>query len=307
MFVNAGAPSSGPKLLEQVIRVCRALHFSPRTSEAYVSWIRRYILFHNKRHPQTLTGDDVASFLSNLANEHNVSASTQSQAASALLFLYREVLRVGIEWPTNVARPLKPRRLPTVLSQAEVAAVLAHLTGAKHLVASLLYGSGLRLLEALQLRVKDISAERGELLVRAGKGGNDRVTMLPNAVKPALAAQLHVVGALHERDCSCGAGWVNLPAALANKSPGAGRELAWQYVFPAARLLRDEKAGQLRRYHLHESAVQRAVTDAVRASAIGKRATCHTFRHSFATHLLDAGYDIRTVQELLATRTWRRR
>jgi integron integrase len=301
--MSGGASSSRPKLLDQVIWACRARQFSPRTSEAYVNWIRRFILFHNKRHPQTLTGDDVAAFLSSLANERNVGASTQSQAGSALLFLYREVLRIEIEWPAEVARPMKPRRLPVVLTHGEVAAVLSHLEGTKRLIASLLYGSGLRLLEALQLRVKDINSDRAELLVRGGKGGDDRVTMLPSAVKPALRAQLRVVSELHERDCKRGAGWVDLPTALATKSPHAGRELAWQYVFPAARLLRDEIAGQLRRYHLHESAVQRAVTDGVRVSGIGKRATCHTFRHSFATHLLEAGYDIRTVQELLGHRS----
>ena len=202
-----------------------------------------------------------------------------------------------------MARPTKARRLPVVLTHGEVAAVLSHLEGTKRLIVSLLYGSGLRLLEALQLRVKDINSDRGELLVRGGKGGDDRVTMLPNALKPALRAQLRVVSELHERDCKRGAGWVDLPTALAIKSPNAGRELAWQYVFSSARLLRDEKTGQLRRYHLHESAVQRAVTVAVRASGIGKRATCHTFRHSFATHLLEASYDIRTVQELLGHRS----
>jgi integron integrase len=209
------------------------------------------------------------------------------------------VLKAKIDWPTSVARPTKPRRLPIVLTRREVAQILSQLTGTKRLIASLLYGSGLRLLESLQLRVKDINAGRGELLVRGGKGGDDRVTMLPNAVKPALSAQLKVVSELHRSDRKRGAGWVDLPAALALKSPAAGRDLAWQYVFPSARLLLDEKSGQLRRHHLHESAVQRAVTDAVRASGIGKRATCHTFRHCFGTHLLDSGYDIRTVQELL--------
>jgi integron integrase len=289
----------GPKLLALVARACRARQFSPRTSEAYVTWIKRFVLFHHKRHPRSLNGDDVAAFLSYLANERNVSASTQHQAACALSFLYREVLGVALELPEKIARPIKPRRLPVVLTRAEVSAVLAQLADTKRLIASLLYGSGLRLLEALQLRVKDINHERGELLVRAGKGGGDRITMLPNALKSGLAKQIRIVAELHERDRKRGAGWVNLPHGIGIKSPNAGLDLAWQYVFPAARLLLDPNARQLRRHHLHESAVQRAVTDAVRASGINKRATCHTFRHSFATHLLEGGTDIRTVQELL--------
>ncbi len=291
--------NSKPKLLDQVRQACRARQFSRRTQSAYAAWVRRYVLFHGKRHPTDLGADELSAFLSHLANDRNVSASTQNQAASALLFLYREVLGLAIEPPHGVIRPRKPRRLPVVLERGEVNAVLQQLVGTKRLVASLLYGSGLRLLEALQLRVKDIALERGEISVKDAKGGDDRETMLPDVVRPDLIPHLARIKAQHARDVARGAGWVELPTALTYKFPAAGRELAWQFLFPAARPYTDSASGQRRRHHLHESAMQRAVTDAVRRAGIARRASCHTFRHSFATHLLEDGYDIRTVQELL--------
>jgi integron integrase len=295
------APTAGgkPKLLDRVRLAARARQFSPRTEEAYVAWVRRYVLFHDKRHPEQLGAEAVVTFLTHLATERNVSASTQSQAGSALLFLYRKVLGLPMEPPVGVAGPRKSRRVPVVLTRTEVGSVLRELDGVKRLVACLLYGSGLRLLEALQLRVKDIDLERRELVVRGGKGGHDRVTMLPGSVRRGIGRQLRRVSALHEADRRRGAGWVALPKALGRKSPEAGHQLAWQWLFPATRCYTDTATGQRRRHHLHESAIQRAVSVAVRRAGITKRASCHTFRHSFATHLLEDGYDIRTVQELL--------
>ena len=296
---------TAPRLLEQVRRAVRARQYSPRTAEAYTGWVRRYVLYHGKRHPDQLDGRHVAGFLAHLANDGRVSASTQNQAASALLFLYDAVLHRPIELPAGLARPRKPRRLPVVLSTAEVRSVLDELAGPSHLVACLLYGAGLRLLEALQLRVKDLSLERREIRLRQGKGGNDRITMLPDALRPALQRQLAHVRRQHEADLQRGAGWVELPGGLGAKFPLAGRELPWQWLFPATRTYRDPASGQQCRHHLHETAVQRAVAEAVRRAGIGRRATCHSFRHSFATHLLEDGYDIRTIQELLGHRSVR--
>jgi integron integrase len=289
----------GPKLLDQVRHACRVRHFSRRTQAAYSRWAHRFVIFHGKRHPVDLPPSAISDFLSHLANDRNVSTSTQNQAASALLFLYREVLGLAVEAPHDVVRPRKPRRVPTVLSRSEVLAVLQQLTGTKRLVADLLYGSGLRLLEALQLRVKDIVLDRGEIVVHTGKGGDDRITMLPKLVTSDLLRQLDLVTQLHDRDLERGGGWVELPDAIARKSPHSARTLAWQYLFPAMRQHVDPETGNLRRHHLHESAMQRAVTQAVQRAGIRRRASCHTFRHSFATHLLEDGYDIRTVQELL--------
>lgn len=300
---DADARGTGrPKLLEQVARACRARQYSARTAEAYAGWVRRYVLYHGRRHPAELGGDHVAAFLSHLANDGGVATATQSQAASALLFLYREVLGLEVDVPPGIARPHRTRRVPVVLTRGEVAAVLAELSGTKRLVAALMYGSGLRLMEALQLRIKDVDLTRREITVRHGKGGSDRITMLPAALVPELKRQMAKVRQQHEKDTARGAGAVVLPTALARKMPGAARQYGWQWLFPAGREHTDPTTGERRRHHLHESAVQRAVTDAVRSSRIGKRATCHTFRHSFATHLLDSGYDIRTVQELLGHR-----
>jgi len=294
-----------PRLLELVARACRARQYSPRTAEAYTGWIRRFVRFHGTRHPADLHREAITEFLTHLANEVGAGTSTQNQAASALLFLYREVLDIPIHAPTGVLRPARPKRLPVVLTRSEAGAVLAELSGTKRIVAATLYGSGLRLMQCLQLRIKDLDLERRELSVRSGKGGRDRITVLPGALVPDLRRQIERVRARHAADTRAGSGWVAVPFALARKYPAAGRQLPWQWVFPATRQHTDRATGQVRRHHLHESAVQRAVTDAVRRTGIPKRATCHSLRHSFATHLLEDGYDIRTIQELLGHRSVR--
>ena len=285
--------------MEQVRRAIRVRHYSRRTEEAYATWIRRYIAFHGMRHPKVLTTAHVQSYLSSLASARQVSASTQNQALSALLFLYRHVLGIELGSLEAVVRARRPARLPVVLTRTEVAAVLTSLEGVHRLIVALLYGGGLRLLEALQLRVKDLDFERRQVTIRQGKGRKDRVTMLPESIKGPLQAHLEVVRQQHLRDVAKGVGRVPLPEALERKYPGAGTSWPWQFVFPAARVCHDPRSGAPCRFHLHESAIQRAVTDAVRATGIPKRATSHSFRHSFATHLLEDGYDIRTVQELL--------
>jgi integron integrase len=277
----------------------RVRRLSPRTEQAYLGWIRRYIRYHGTRHPAELGEAEVIAYLTYLASERRVSRSTQMQALSALMLLYREVLGVPLADLRRVLRSTSPTRLPAVLSRGEVRAVLGQLHGVMRLVALLLYGAGLRLLECLTLRVKDIDLERGEIRVRGGKGGKDRVTMLPVLARPALAEHLERVRVLHARDVRDGAGRVTLPAAYDRKAPSWGTDMAWQWVFPASRRYRDAETGEERRHHLHETAVQRAMQRAVRAAGIAKRATCHTLRHSFATHLLEDGYDIRTLQELL--------
>ena len=288
-----------PKLLIQVRRALRVRHRSERTEDAYVGWIKRFVRFHGMRHPAEMGEAEIEQYLTHLAEVGKVSASTQSQAASALIFLYKVVLGRKLGWVDGVVRAKAPRRLPVVLTRSEVRAVFEHLQGSKLLVAMLLYGSGLRLMECLNLQVKDVDMERGEICVRRGKGAKDRVTVLPASVKDRLSAHLAEVRERHQRDLANGAGYVELPNALERKYPRANREWAWQFVFPAGRLWTDPRTGRGYRRHLHETAVQRAVKEAVRRAGITKRATCHTFRHSFATHLLEDGYDIRTVQELL--------
>jgi integron integrase len=295
---DPGHPTK-PRLLDQVREAIRTRHYSRRTEEAYVGWIRRFILFNGKRHPDTMGEPEVTRFLSSLAVERKLSAVTQTQALSAILFLYREVLRHELGWLKDVVRAKAPRRLPVVLTRAEVHSVLRELAGTPWLVALLLYGSGLRLLEALRLRVMDLDFGLNQVTVRGGKGQKDRVTMLPVAARDPLTRHLETVRLLHERDLERDAGWVELPAALTRKYPNAGRELGWQWVFPASRHYVDLASRQCRRHHLHETVMQRVVHDAVRKAGIRKHASCHTFRHSFATHLLEDGYDIRTVQELL--------
>ncbi len=291
-----------PRLLDRVRKAIRMRHMSRRTEQAYVFWIRRYILFHDKRHPATLGAEEVTRFLSHLAEDRRVSASTQNQALSALLFLYRQVLGVKLPWLDGLVRARRPAHVPVVLGREEVAAVLARLSGPPWLMAALLYGAGLRLLECLRLRVKDVDFERGEIVVRRGKGGRDRRTVLPAVVRRPLAAHLDRVRAQHEADLARGAGWVELPDALGRKYPNAGREWGWQWVFPATRTYVHPETGQRRRHHFHESALQRLVRQAVIRAGIAKPAGCHTFRHSFATHLLESGSDIRTIQELLGHR-----
>lgn len=290
---------ASPRLLTQVREALRVRHYSMRTEQAYVAWIRRFVRFHGTRHPASLEAGDVARFLSHLATRGGVGASTQNQALSAILFLYRDVLGRDFGWLTTVVRAKRPRRLPVVLTRGEVRSILDRLAGPRKLMAELLYGSGLRLLECLQLRVKDADFGSHQLTVRGGKGAKDRVTLLPDSVCGRLTEHLAEVRAGHERDRVTGAGRVPLPEALDRKYPNAGLEWAWQYVFPAARLTWNPRAEVWMRYHLHESVLQRAVKQAVADADIPKRVSCHTFRHSFATHLLEDGYDIRTVQELL--------
>jgi integron integrase len=296
---GSNARGGKPKLLQQVRQAIRVRQYSPRTEKAYVGWIRRFVLFHDKRHPSELDEDGVAAFLTDLACAGSASAATQNQASSALLFLYRDVLGISMNPPRGIVRPAKPRRLPIVLTRHEVRVVLAEMSGLQRLIAHLLYGSGLRLLEAMQLRVKDVHLDRLEIVVRDGKGGNDRITMLPAPLRPDTAKQIEVVKSMHEADLRRGGGFVQLPDGMARKSPTAASQLAWQWVFPAVRGYTDPATGRRLRHHLHESSVQRAVSRAVRSAGITKRASCHTFRHSFATHLLEDGYDIRTIQELL--------
>ena len=288
-----------PKLLDQVRTAIRRKHYSIRTEEAYVDWIKRYIFFHNKRHPQEMGEREIEQFLNHLAVEKNVAASTQNQALSALVFLYRVVLVKEIGWLDNLERAKQPQRLPVVLTETEVRDVLAHLEGRHWLMASLLYGAGLRLMECVRLRVKDIDFEYRQITVRDGKGNKDRVTMLPQASADLLRHQLDKTRVLHRQDLATGHGEVFLPYALERKYKNAGREWGWQYVFPALKLSLDPRSGKSRRHHVDEKSLQRAVKQAVQAARMTKRATCHTFRHSFATHLLRNGYDIRTVQDLL--------
>lgn len=291
-----------PRLLEQVRGAIRARHYSRRTEEAYVHWIRQFIVFHGKQHPETLGADAVARFLTWLAVERRVSASTQNQALSGLLFLYRHVLQQPVAELPTVVRARTPERLPVVLSRSEVTRVLAELSGPMRLVGILLYGAGLRLQECLELRVKDLDFDLAQVTVRQGKGQKDRRTPLPMSVVEPLRAHLVQVQEVHTQDLAAGHGRVQMPFALERKYPGAAASWGWQFVFPASRVCKDPRYGPPSRFHVHESVVQRAVAEAVRRAGLVKRVSCHTFRHSFATHLLEDGYDIRTVQELLGHR-----
>jgi integron integrase len=290
---------TAPRLLDTVRAALRSRHYSLRTEEAYVAWIRRFVHFHDKRHPSELSTEHVSQFLTDLAVRHNVAASTQNQALAAILFLYKCVLGRPLGPIENVERAKKPARLPVVFTVDEVAAILLHLEGVEWLVASLLYGSGLRLLEALRLRVKDVDFPYHQLVVRDGKGAKDRVTVLPGNLAEPLRRHLDRLRALHDRHAAIGIANVSLPTAVHRKYPAAHAEWAWQFVFPARRMSLDPRSGELMRHHLHESVIQRAVKAAIRAAGIDKPGSCHSLRHSFATHMLESGYDIRTVQELL--------
>ncbi len=294
-----GAAGQQPRLLEQARARIRLKHYSIRTEQAYLQWMRRYIRANALRHPRDLDGSAVEAFLTGLATRDRVSASTQNQALSALLFLYREVLRIDLPWMENVVRAKGSRRLPVVLSKGEVAMLLRSLAGRNWLMASLLYGSGLRLMECLRLRVKDVDVARNEITVREGKGAKDRRTVLPASLREALLRQMEDTRVLHRLDLDDGFGAVSLPYALARKYPNAPMELGWQYMFPATRRAVDPRDGREKRHHLDEKVLQRAVSAAARTAGIKKPVSPHTLRHSFATHLLEAGADIRTIQELM--------
>jgi integron integrase len=288
-----------PRLLDRLRDAIRRRHYSRRTEEAYVHWTRRFIYFSGKRHPSQLGEPEVTAFLNHLATERNVAASTQNQALSALLFLYREALGEELDWLDGLVRAKRPQRMPVVLTRGEVERLLAALEGTNWLMASLLYGTGMRLMECLRLRVKDLDFEYRQILVRDGKGQKDRVTMFPERLLTPLRNHLEKVHQLHQLDLREGYGEVHLPYALARKYPRAGYDWGWQYVFPSRNRSVDPEDGVVRRHHLDESVLQRAVKHAAHLAGISKPAHCHLLRHSFATHLLEAGYDIRTVQELL--------
>jgi integron integrase len=286
------------KLLDQVREAMRLKHYAYRTEETYVQWIRRYILFHNKRHPKEMGRPEIEAFLTDLAVNQQVAASTQNQALNAVLFLYHKVLGIEIVG-INAVRANQPRNLPVVLTKAEALAIIQKIDGPHQLVVKLLYGSGLRLSEALRLRIKDLDFAQKQITVRDGKGRKNRITMLPASALTELQDLLVSVRRQHQQDLGRGFGSVYLPFALARKYPNANRDWIWQWVFPAGRIVKDPRSGEMRRHHLHESGIQKAVKQAMRQTGIAKKVGCHTFRHSFATHLLEDGYDIRTIQELL--------
>ncbi len=288
-----------PKLLDELQQALRSRHYSRRTEQTYCQWVKRFVRFNNLRHPSEMAEPEINAFLTYLALKEKVSASTQNQALSALLFLYRHIIGREVGDLGEVIRARKPKHLPVVMTRDEVKAVLANLKGDKWLMASLMYRAGLRLMECLRLRVQDIDFERNEILVRDGKGDKDRITMLPVSLQPPLQEHLTKVKKVHERDLAQGWGSVQLPYALDRKYPNASSEWRWQWVFPQENRWKNTRTGEEGRHHVHESIIQKAVGRAVRKSVLTKRATCHTFRHSFATHLLESGYDIRTIQELL--------
>jgi integron integrase len=288
-----------PRLLDRVRSALRVRHYSLRTETVYVDWVRRFILFHGKRHPGEMGAEEIQAFLSFLAVERHVSASTQNQAKAALLFLYEHVLEMDLPWLKGVIQAKTPRRLPVVLTPMEVQRLLGRIEGVSGLIAKVLYGTGMRLMEGLRLRVKDVDFERREIVIREGKGAKDRVTMLPESLVVPLREHLAKVKALHERDLAEGFGGVYLPDALEVKSPRAAKSWAWQWVFPSSLRSGDPRSGAVRRHHIYAESVQRAVREAARAMDLPKPVSPHVLRHSFATHLIQSGYDIRTVQELL--------
>ncbi|NDK39736.1 integron integrase [Pseudoxanthomonas gei] len=294
-----GKDARGPGLLEAVRARCRVKHYSLRTERAYVQWAWRFILANGRRHPRQMGAMEVEAFLSRLATRDDVAASTQNQALSALLFLYREVLGIELPWMETVVRAKRPQKMPTVLSREETLRLLAMMDGQVGLMASLLYGTGMRLMECVRLRVQDVGFDRNEITVRNGKGGKDRRVPLPRRLRERLLEQVERVRLVHARDLASGGGEVHLPHALGRKYPNAGREFSWQYVFPALRESKDPRTGKVRRHHVDEGILQRAVKRAREQAGIDKPVSCHTLRHSFATHLLESGQDIRTVQELM--------
>ena len=298
-FRAGKAGESQPPLLLRLREALALRHYSASTVDAYAAWVRRFIIFHDRMHPAQMGAAEVTAFLSSLATEKSVSASTQNQALAALLFLYSEVLHQKLGAINEIVHAKGPRRLPVVMTRSEVARVLNELRGVPRLMASLLYGAGLRLLECASLRVKDIDFEATQIVIRRGKGQKDRAALLPQALVSPLQSYLRDVKAQHERDLRAGAGYVELPSALSSKYPNAARDWVWQWVFPATRQYADPQSGERRRHHLHETVLQRCVRSAVQAAGLTKPVSCHTFRHSFATHLLEAGYDIRTIQKLL--------
>jgi integron integrase len=285
-----------PRLLDQVREAIRTRHYSPRTEKAYVGWIKRFVFFHGKRHPADMGEAEITQFLSSLATKDRVSASTQNQALSALLFLYRDVLRHNIDWVDGIVRAKTPKRLPVVLTREEVRAVLDELDGTPLIMATLLYGAGLRVLECLRLRIKDIDFRTNQIIVRGGKGAKDRITVLPDVVQTDLMTHIKNVWGQYREDCRRGAGWVVLPGALGTKYRSAGRSWAWQWVFPATRTYKDSETGQRRRHHLHESVLQKAVKEAVRRARVAKPASCHTLRHNADTWIMPTWAFSRSVR-----------
>jgi integron integrase len=287
------------KLIEQVRDAIRLKHYSYQTEKTYVYWIKRYIFFHNKRHPKDMGGKEIEAFLTDLAVNQKVAASTQNQALHAILFLYKEVLRQELDLKVDAVRAKKTKYLPTVLTKEEVVAIIQQLSGVHQLLIKLLYGTGLRLSEGLSLRVKDVDFAQQQIIVRDTKGNESRVTMLPESIAEELKIHLQSVKLLHQQDLQKGYGSVYLPFALERKYKNAKYDWIWQFVFPSASISRDPRSGEIRRHHLHETSLQKALKQAVKSAQVQKKIGCHTFRHSFATHLLQNGYDIRTVQELL--------
>ena len=296
---NGPSDPKPKKLLEQVQEALRTKHYSYRTEQTYIDWIKRYILFHKKQHPKDLSVEDIRAFISHLATERKVATSTQNQALSAILFLYRTVLAQEINLPPDLINPSRPKRLPTVLTHEEAMSVINAMRGIPRIMAKILYGSGLRIMECMRLRVRDIDFENHQIIVRGGKGDDDRFTILPNSVAADLKHILQDVKALHQKDLRDGHGEVALPNALGVKYKNAGKEWGWQYIFPASRLSLDPVSGVIRRHHLDETVLQKAIRNAAKLAQIDKDVTAHTFRHSFGTRLLQKGYDIRTIQELL--------
>ena len=288
-----------PRLLDQVRETIRTKHYSIRTEQSYVQWIRRYIIFHNKRHPEDIGEKEINAFLKHLAVNRSVTASTQTQALSAIIFLYKEVLGREIGFIENVYRAKKPRRLPIVFSRQELRAIMRHLSGERWLMANIIYGAGLRLMECLRLRIKDIDFSYMQIIVRDGKGQKDRITILPDIIKHPLKEHLKKVWNRHQNDLKEGYGRVSLPSALSRKYPNADKEWGWQYVFPSRNRSVDPRSGLIKRHHLSEHFLQRAIKSALRTAKISKMGSTHSLRHSFATHLLEDGYDIRSIQELL--------